>query len=153
MNYSLLQDHIDDQLASIVIEPMKADGSNVFDFYCADVVGNRKFVQNFGGYPRSEVAELMEAQTLDMQRAILNSMVDYSSGDNPTAGMSDAEIMLGHKSRYQQTPSEMQQWLEGQLQIRDAKRAQLIAEYQASRARAADAGKKGPDVVTPAEPE
>lgn len=153
MNYKLLKEHINAHLATIVIEPMKADGSNASDFYCADVVGNRKFVQNFGGYPRSEVAELMEAQTLDMQRAILNSMVDFSSGDNPTAGMSDAEIMLGHKSRYQQAPSEMQAWLEGQLQIRDAKRAQLIADYQAAQAKAAKAGKKGPDIVTPAEPE
>lgn len=153
MNYKLLQEHIDAQLSSIVIEPMKADGSNSSDFFCADVVGNRKFAQNFGGYPRSEVAELNEAASLEMQRAILNSMVDYSDGQNPTAGLSDAEIMLGHKSRYQQAPSEMQSWLEGQLQIRDAKRSEIIAQYQAAQAKAAKAAKKGPDVVTPAEPE
>ena len=58
MNLKLLKTHIDNALTEMVkcIPEFKKDGSNSHDFFCADVVGARKFVQNHGGYPRSEPA-------------------------------------------------------------------------------------------------
>lgn len=150
-----MQKHIDTVLLSIDdnIEYMEKDGSNADRFFCADVVSNRKFAQNFGGYPRSEIAEINAQANLEIQKSMLSQLIDFTNVPNPTAGMSDAQLMLSHRSKYQQAPSEMQSWLEGQLEIRDVKRAQLIAEYQAAQAKASKAGKKGLGVVTPAEPE
>lgn len=154
MNLELMQKHIDGALASIDsgIEYMEKDGSNANRFYCADVVANRKFAQNYGGYPRSEIAEINAQANLEIQKSMLAQLADFTNQPNPTAGMSDAQLMLSHRSKYQQAPSEMQSWLEGQLQIRDAQRAQMIAEAQAAAAAKSPKGKKTVQEV-PADPE
>lgn len=149
-----MQKHIDGALASIDsgIEYLEKDGSNANRFFCADVVANRKFAQNYGGYPRSEIAEINAQANLEIQKSMLAQLADFTNQPNPTAGMSDAQLMLSHRSKYQQAPSEMQSWLEGQLQIRDAQRAQMIAEAQAAAAARSSKGKKV-DTVVPADPE
>lgn len=121
MNIKELNKHLD---ATLVIEPEKLarDGSNANRFFCADVVGSRRFAQNYGGYPRSEIAQMNEAVSLEEQINLLNYLQDYTPSNNPTAGLSDAEIMLGHKSKYLQAASEKIAWLESQLEQRDAKR-------------------------------
>ena len=102
MNFELLKVHIENSTYTATICPeLSDDGSNVSDFYCADVVGNRKFAQNYGGYPRSEIAEINAAATMQEQMNLLSQLNDYTSGNNPNAGLSDAEIMLSHKSKYQ----------------------------------------------------
>lgn len=133
------------------VPKLNADGSNVKDFYCADVIGGKKFVQNFGGYPRSDIAEINAQANEQLQMSLLSQLTDFSNSNNPNAGLSDVDIMLSHKSKYQQAPSEVQDWLYGQLQVRDAKRAQAIAEMQAAQAKAASAKKSTKDV--PVEPE
>ena len=154
MNLELMQKHIDGALVTIDsgIEFMEKDGSNANRFFCADVVANRKFAQNFGGYPRSEIAEINAQANLEIQKSMLSQLVDFTNQPNPTAGMTDAQLMLSHRSKYQQAPSEMQSWLEGQLQIRDAQRAQMIAEAQAAAAAKSSRGKKADNTVV-AEPE
>lgn len=122
MNYELLKAHIEANTYNDSYPVLESDGSNVGLFYCADVVGARRFVLNYGGYPRSEIAEINEAQSLEMQMALLSSLNDFSPKDNPNSGLSDVEIMLGHKSKYIQTPSESVRWLESQIAERDAKR-------------------------------
>lgn len=129
MNIELLNKHVADAVGNIQPEKMKSDGSNAFDYFCADVVGNRRFAQNYGGYQRSEIAELNAATTEVQMRSILSTLEDYSPKNNPNAGRSDAEIMLGHKSKYQQTATEMQSYINDQLMRRDAARQ---AAYQAS---------------------
>lgn len=133
MNYELLRAHIDAHTYNDSYPVLESDGSNVGLFYCADVVGARRFAQNYGGYPRSEIAEINEAQSLELQMNLLSSLNDYSPKDNPNSGLSDAEIMLGHKSKYIQTPSESVRWLESQIAERDSKRfAEAIKEPDSS---------------------
>lgn len=148
-----MQKHIDTALLSIDdnIEYMEKDGSNANRFFCADVVSNRKFAQNYGGYPRSEIAEINAQANLEIQKSMLSQLVDFTNQPNPTAGMSDAQLMLSHRSKYQQAPSEIQSWLEGQLQIRDVRRAQAIAEMQARVA--VNKSVKKSDTIVPADPE
>lgn len=133
MNLKLLQEHVDSALASIVPMELKEDGSNAVDFFCADVVAGKSFAQNYGGYPRSEIAEINDQENVALQMAMLKSLQAFPE-DNANAGKTDAEIALSHRSRYQQTATEMQSWINGQLQIRDARRA---AAYQAAAAQAA----------------
>ena len=72
MNLELMQKHIDAALTSIDgnIEYMEKDGSNANRFFCADVVSNRKFAQNYGGYPRSEIAEINDQANLEIQKSM-----------------------------------------------------------------------------------
>lgn len=104
---------------SVVPRP---DTGNIEDFYCADVVGARSFVQNHGGHPKSDVAAINEAATLELKMNLLNDLQEIPV-DESNSGLSDAEIMLKHKSKYQQTPSELLPWLEQQIAIRDEKRS------------------------------
>lgn len=122
-----ITEHLVNACKEYVVPILASDGSNAGDFYCADVVGNRRFAQNYGGYPRSDIAEINSQVTIEAKANLLNDLVDYSPSDNPNAGKTDAEIMLGHKSKYIQTPSEMVRWLDGQLEIRDARRVSQSA--------------------------
>lgn len=147
MNLKELQSHIDS--FDIQVDTLKADGSNAVDFFCADVVGNKRFAQNYGGYPRSEIAEINAAANLEQQKVLLSQLEDYSSSrSNVNAGLSDAEIMLGHKSKYLQTATEMQSYLTEQIQIRDAKRAELLRQAELAKSKAAAAAApKDKDIV------
>ena len=134
MDYVLLQAHIDAFVDSIPEVKMAADGSNASDFVVADVIGGKDFVQNFGGYPRSEIAEINAAATLEMQENLLRKLSDFSPTDNPTAGMTDAQIMLAHKSKYQQAPAEIIEYVEKQVAIRDEQRAEYARRLAAEKA-------------------
>lgn len=137
MNLKELQSHIDS--FDIQVDTLKADGSNAVDFFCADVVGNKRFAQNYGGYPRSEIAEINAAANLEQQKVLLSQLEDYSSSrSNVNAGLSDAEIMLGHKSKYLQTATEVQSYLAEQIQIRDAKRAEVIRQAELAKSNLAN---------------
>ena len=122
MNYELLKEHIEvSTYIDSICPKLKKDGSNAIDFYKADVVGNRRFAQNYGGYPRSEIAEINAAATMQEQMDLLSMLNDYTPSNNPNAGLSDVEIMLSHKSKYQQTATELQSWIVNQINIRDAR--------------------------------
>lgn len=122
MNYSLMLEHIDGSFYENINPVLADDKSNINHFYMADVIGNRRFVQNYGGYPRSDISQILDLQDLNQQALLLNELTDYSSDSNPNAGLSDAEIMLGHRSKYCQTASEQVAWLENQLHERDVRR-------------------------------
>ena len=129
MNLQKLQSHIDAHTYIEDINPLlKEDNSNVGMFFCADVVGGKRFAMNFGGYPRSEIAEINACADINQQANLLAQLADYSPSDNPNAGLTDAEIMLGHRSKYCQTASEQTRWLEDQLRQRDLKRQ--VAQMQ-----------------------
>lgn len=123
MNYDLMQSHIDNSYHSDINIHLKEDNSNISAFFCPDVVGDKRFALNYGGYPRSEIAEINAAADLNQQMSLLSQLTDYSSDSNPNSGLSDADIMLGHRSKYCQTPSEQVRWFESQIHERDLKRA------------------------------
>lgn len=143
MNLELLKTHIKNTVTNMVksVPELKKDGSNSQDFFCADVIGGRRFVQNDGGYPRSEIAEINAQASLQAQMNLLQDLEDYSPKTNPNSGLTDAQIMMSHKSKYQQTPSELQDWLGEQIKLRDVVRYQAVQEAQK-----AAASKKGAKV-------
>lgn len=109
------------------VEPIKlpelaADGSNKSDFWCADVLGNKKFAQNYGGYPRSDVALINEQNDLAVAQRMLNDMQDFRTDVNPDAGRSDIELILSQRSRYCQSAAESIRYIESELARRDAVR-------------------------------
>lgn len=131
MDYELVRRHIDATVDYENINPkLMDDNSNLSAFYCPDVVGSRRFVLNRGGYPMSEIHQIVEAETVEMQMNLLAQLEDYTPSDNPNSGLSDAEIMLGHRSKYCQTASEQIGWLQEQYHTRQMQRAvaQMNAE-------------------------
>lgn len=152
MNLDLLKKHINSSLEVIDVPTLQPDGSNATDFFTADVVGNKRFAQNFGGYPRSEIAEINDAVSLEVQKSLLNQIDDYRHvADGQNAGLSDVELAMSHRSKYCQAPSEQQDWLVEQMQIRDAKLAVMRAE--AEKVRTAQPNVKSPDKIITSEPE
>ena len=107
--------HIRNSYVEDINPELKEDNSNLNCFYCADVIGSKRFVVNFGGYPRSEIAQINAAADINQQVSLMQQLSDFTPDSNPTAGLSDAEIMLGHRSKYCQTASEQVQWLESQI--------------------------------------
>lgn len=77
---------------------------------------------------------------------LLQTLNDYSSSTNPNSGMTDAEIMLGHKSKYIQAASEQIAWLDSQLARRDNER--FLAQQKAVKSEPAKENKVEP-VVDP----
>lgn len=123
MKYELWNAHISG-VAEYEVPELKEDRSNLSDFFSADVVGDKRFAQNYGGWPRSDVAEINSQVSLADAETLLRQLTILPSNDS-NVGLSDAQIMLGHKSKYCQTAGEQVSWLESQLEIRDAQRAQL----------------------------
>ena len=134
MNQKLLNKLVESALSVLVCREMEKDGSDANDFFCADVVSDRKFAQNFGGYPRSEIAEINEAASLEMQKLLLQNLQDFRhAADGQNAGRSDAVIALGHRSKYCQMPSEMVAWTEEQIKISSDLRAAEMERINALR--------------------
>lgn len=122
MDYTLLQKHIDTHVHVDINPHLKEDNSNISAFFCADVIGAKRFVLNRGGYPMSEIAQINAAADLNQQMNLLQQLEDFTPDSNPNAGLSDAEIMLGHRSKYCQTASEQIGWLQDQMHLRVSQR-------------------------------
>lgn len=121
MNYELLQEHINRSIVLDFVPELKADGSNSKDFFAIDSVSVKKFAQNYGGYPRSDIAEINEQSNVMIQAEMLSRLQQLPVSDS-NSGLSDQEIMLQHRSKYCQTAGEQISWLEELIKYRDAQR-------------------------------
>lgn len=129
MNLELIKKHVEAAALSIVNPAFNKDGSNASDFYVADVVGHKRFAQNYGGYPRSEIAEINAQTNLQVAKQLLSELSDFSGdANNQNAGVPDVVISMSHRSKYQQEPAEMIDFIDDQLAIRDGIRAQQAAK-------------------------
>ena len=63
-----MKKHIDNSYIENINPELKKDNSNLNCFYCSDVIGSKRFVINFGGYPRSEIAQINAAADLNQQQ-------------------------------------------------------------------------------------
>lgn len=140
MNLDLIKKHVKAAAKSIVNPAFNKDGSNASDFYVADVVGHKRFAQNYGGYPRSEIAEINAQTNIQVAKQLLSELSDFSGAvNNQNPGVPDAVISMSHKSKYLQEPAEMIDFIYGQLAIRDGIRAQQAVKAAAAKAAAAKA--------------
>lgn len=125
MNLDLLQKHIDNFIDGFEVEKLSADGSNKDRFYCADVIGSKRFAQNYAGYPRNDIALINEQQNLRVAESMMMELSQLPVNDS-NAGLTDEQILLGHRSKYIQTPAESVDFIEKQIQLR---RSQREAEF------------------------
>lgn len=102
---------------------------NLKDFFVADIHGARKFLLNDGGYPLNDIDMILRQQDASVRESLINGLDEV-----PTTGVPsdtpNADVLLGLRSRYQQTPSEMVRFYEEQLEIAqsraDAAKAQQV---------------------------
>lgn len=121
MNLDLLQKHIDNFIDGFEVEKLSADGSNTDRFYCADVVGSKRFVQNYAGYPRNDIALINEQQNLRVAESMMMELSQLPVNDS-NVGLTDEQILLGHRSKYIQTPAESVDFIEKQIHLRRSQR-------------------------------
>lgn len=136
MNIELLLQHVELN-TQFSFPELKADGSNANEFFCADVVGARRFAQNYGGYPRSDIALINEQQNLSVAQSMLENLPDFGTKDNPNQGLVDAQIVKGVRSKYMQSPAEVLPYIEQKIQERNDRLAAIEAEKAAASAAAA----------------
>lgn len=107
-----------------IVPKLNDDKSNLKDFYCADVHGGRSFLLNDAGYPMNDIDMVLRQQDESIRQSLISQLEEV-----PTTGVpSDTppeEVLLSLRSRYQQTPSEMVQFYEKQLQIHDLNQSQV----------------------------
>ena len=94
---------------------LKKDGSNSKLFFVADVVGDKSFSKNYGGYPLSDISLINEQQNAQVAQVMLEKLRDYHTEGNPNYGKSDVQVLLGMQSKYCQTASECVRYVESQL--------------------------------------
>lgn len=97
------------------VPTLKKDGSNLADFYVADVIGNKGFAKNYGGYPRSDIALINEQTNMSVARSMLEALPELPES-SPAV---DGEYKMALRSKYCQSPSEIISYIEGELEKRD----------------------------------
>lgn len=131
MNYELLRAHIAQTTHADINPSLSKDSKNVGMFYMSSAPLEMKgFMLNYGGYPRNEIAMINEQENEVVAQQLLARLTVLPEGDNPNSGLSDAEIMLSHRSKYCQTSSEQIEFIDSLLEKRNAR----IAEYQRQKA-------------------
>lgn len=101
-----------------VIVPLADDRSNIGDFFCADTIGGKSFVQNDYGYPLNDIDLILKQQDAKVAESLLSQLNEVPTTGVP-ADTPPEKVLLGLKSRYQQAPSEMVRFYERQLELRE----------------------------------
>lgn len=99
-----------------VIVPLADDRSNIGDFFCADTIGGKSFVLNDAGYPLNDIDLIVRQQDIKVAESLLSQLTEVPTNGVP-ADTPPEKVLLGLKSRYQQTPSEMVRYYERQLEL------------------------------------
>ena len=122
---------------------LKEDGSNATEFFKGDTFDlNGDAFRNYAGYPRNEIAVINEQESVAVAQAMFERLQVLPDDSKLPENVSDADLKLGLRSRYCQTPSEQIAWTEEMLRVRDeriaAKRdkaAKAAAEQKAKEER------------------
>lgn len=108
----------------IVYDELKKDGSNRHDFFCASgTLDKKSFVNNYGGWPRSDLAIINEQTDFNVAKAMLANIEQFP--ESQRSNFSEAELLIMNKSKYTQSISENLAYTEKVLQFRDEKLAEL----------------------------
>lgn len=101
---------------------IKKDHSNLGAFYKpVSDMEQQSFCKNFGGYPRNDINVFLEAEDVKTAEALSAALIERHSDSVLDSDMSDADLILSVKSKYQQTPSELVRYYENMLEIRDSR--------------------------------
>lgn len=108
-----------------IVKELAKDGSNRKDFFTASgVLDSKRFANNYGGWPRSDLATINAQTDLNVAKAMAMQLETFDS--NPAnVGLSDQQIMMAAKSKYCQASSEQIAYYERMIAERDSRIAEL----------------------------
>lgn len=109
-----------------VIPAIAVSKENVAAFYSvADIPTQKSFVRNYGGYIRSDIAQIIDEQNQEVAMQLSARLIERP---DDTSDKSVVDILAAHHSKYAQTPSEMIAFIDNQLALRDQKRMENASE-------------------------
>lgn len=115
-----------------VVLPMKPimemdETSDPHGFYqIVDDFAAQDFAKNYGGFARSDVAILEEQEDLTYVNNLLARLNERHSDGVLESALSDADLMLSHKSKYCQSASEKIKYYENLLEERDRRELERL---------------------------
>lgn len=128
---------IDESLCPMVKIMEMEEASDPHGFYqIVDDFAAQDFAKNYGGFARSDVAILEEQQDLTYVNNLLARLTERHSDGILESAMSDADLMLAHKSKYCQSASERIKYYENLLEERDKRALALMEESKREKAAA-----------------
>ena len=116
---------------------LNEDGSNASLFYVpVDPITQQSFCINFGGYIRNDVSLLVEMQDSAIAADLLQRLQDRGEVSYSESDVSDFELIQGLKAQRCQTASEMIEYYDSMLEIRDLRLAQENQKKEQEKAEA-----------------
>lgn len=114
--------------AGQVMPDIKCVPGNVAAFYAvADIPTQKSFVRNYGGYVRSDIAQIIDEQNQEVALQLSSRLLERP---DDTSDKSVVDIIAAHHSKYAQTPSEMIEFIDSRLALRDEKRAAKASDEE-----------------------
>lgn len=115
---------------------MEKEGKNKDDFFCAaGSIDGKEFANNYGGWPRSELAIINEQTDINVAKAMMQKL-DSFDVKPANVGLEDEQIIGSTRSKYCQAPAEQAKFVERCLAERDEKIAYLQRLKAAKKAEA-----------------
>lgn len=112
-----------DEVKNMVLE-LSADGSNANLFYAACTPAEQKaFCRNEGGWPRNDIDMFINMENQQVAVELLSRLQEIPQKGFPSDENPDV-IRMGMMSKYQQSESEVTQWIEQQLDYAEIKAEQ-----------------------------
>ena len=115
-------------LSGRVIPDIKCTPKNVSAFFAvADIPTQKSFVRNYGGYVRSDIAQIIDEQNQEVALQLSTRLLERP---DDTSDKSVVDLVAAHHSKYAQTPSELIEFIDNQLALRDEKRAEKATDEE-----------------------
>lgn len=129
---------------------MLADGSNSELFFArVSPAENQAFVRNEAGWIRNDLDLIMQMESDNVAASILDSLREIEQKGFPADESPDV-IRQSLMSKYQQSPSEITNWIEQQLEFQEikAEEERLLSDSKLSDEKRAEALKEFKDSLT-----
>ena len=102
---------------------LKSDGSNAELFYFpTDPITAKQCSKNYGGYIRNDIQLILEQTDETVAAELLLRLQDRQGDGISEQTLSDSDLLLAYKSKYCQTNSEMVDYYDRLLAMRDERR-------------------------------
>lgn len=116
-----------------IVASLEKDGKNKDDFFCAaGSIDGKEFANNYGGWPRSELAIINEQTDINVAKAMIQKL-DSFDVKPANVGLTDEQIIGTTRSKYCQAPAEQAKFVERCMIERDNRLAYLRSIREAQK--------------------
>lgn len=121
--------YIIDRKVDVPVNPIKVSTENVSAFFAVtDLETSKSFCKNYGGYPRSDIAQIIDENNEEVAVQLATRLLNRQTEN--TSSVTDVDLLASHRSKYLQTPSEMVEWIDSKLALRDERQAARLSDEE-----------------------